>query len=232
MKVKALFITTLGLLLMSGTTWSADPSLQTEKQKLGYALGLQAVQSIAGIGKDELDIETFKQGVSDALSGAQIKLSPQETQQVLMALQKKMQDRYMAVVKRNQKAGEGYLSANKKKKGVKTLKSGIQYTVIKSGKGKKPKINDDVRVHYEGRLVNGTVFDSSFVRKVPATFKLAPNALIKGWVEVLPEMQTGDTWEVAIPQNLAYGTRGKPPTIGPAETLIFKIELLEVNPKK
>jgi FKBP-type peptidyl-prolyl cis-trans isomerase FklB len=129
----------------------------------------------------------------------------------------------------NLKAGQEFLAANAKKEGVKTTPSGLQYIVLKEGKGKKPGATDEVDVHYEGTLINGKVFDSSIERGQPATFPV--NRVIKGWTEALQLMNEGSKWRVFIPTELAYGSRGTPPggPIGPNEALIFEIELLHVK---
>ena len=129
----------------------------------------------------------------------------------------------------NKKAGDKWLEANKKKAGVKTLPSGLQYKVIKEGNGALPKDTSLVKVNYEGKLIDGTVFDSSYKRKNPVTMRA--NQVIKGWTEALVRMPAGSVWEVYIPQDLAYGDREQG-QIKPFSALIFKIELLEVDPKK
>lgn len=123
--------------------------------------------------------------------------------------------------------GKAFLDANKSKQGVKVLPDGLQYKVITEGKGKKPQLSDVVVVNYAGKLINGTEFDSSYKRGEPATFPVG--AVIPGWVEVLQLMPVGSKWEVFIPSDLAYGEQGAPPAIGPNETLIFTIELLDVK---
>jgi FKBP-type peptidyl-prolyl cis-trans isomerase FklB len=128
----------------------------------------------------------------------------------------------------NKKKGEEFLAENKKKPGVKTTASGLQYLVLKEGTGKKPELNDGVVVHYHGTSIDGTVFDSSVDRGEP--FELpAIRGVIPGWIEVLQLMKEGSKWRVFIPSKLAYGQRGSPPKIGPNETLIFEIELLQVK---
>jgi FKBP-type peptidyl-prolyl cis-trans isomerase FklB len=127
---------------------------------------------------------------------------------------------------KNKKLGEAFLAANKTKPGVKTLPSGIQYLVLKEGTGKQPKATDEVKVHYHGTLIDGTVFDSSVNRGEPATFRL--DQVIPGWTESVQKMKEGSKWRVFIPSDLAYGPRGPAP-IGPNATLIFEIELLEVK---
>ena len=127
----------------------------------------------------------------------------------------------------NKKKGEEFLAENKKKPGVKTTESGLQYLVLKEGTGKKPELDDNVLCHYHGTLIDGTVFDSSVDRGEPASFPV--NRVIPGWTEVLQLMKEGSKWRVFIPSKLAYGQRGAPPKIGPNETLIFEIELLQVK---
>jgi FKBP-type peptidyl-prolyl cis-trans isomerase FklB len=128
----------------------------------------------------------------------------------------------------DQTAGDQYLMENAKKEGVVTLPSGLEYKIIKAGsEGPHPKLSDDVTVHYEGRLVNGKIFDSSYQRGEPATFPVS--GVIKGWTEALQLMTPGSVWELTIPSKLAYGERGAGGLIGPNETLIFNVELLKVN---
>lgn len=127
----------------------------------------------------------------------------------------------------NMLKGEAFLTANKKKAGVVTLADGLQYKVIKAGKGPQPTDNDTVTVNYAGTLINGTEFDSSYKRGQPATFPV--DGVIPGWSEALKLMPVGSTWMLYIPANLAYGSAGAPPLIGPNETLIFKVELLSIN---
>jgi FKBP-type peptidyl-prolyl cis-trans isomerase FklB len=124
-------------------------------------------------------------------------------------------------------ANSDFLAQNKTKPGVVTLVDGLQYKIIKAGNGAKPSLNDQVTVNYEGSLVDGTVFDSSYKRGQPTSFPV--NAVIPGWTEALQLMPVGSTWELYIPANLAYGANGVPGTIGPNETLIFKVELLGIN---
>lgn len=130
-------------------------------------------------------------------------------------------------VDKNVSAGQAFLDANKAKPGVVTLPDGLQYKIIKQGTGPKPTATDTVTVNYAGKLIDGSEFDSSYKRGEPAKFPV--NAVIQGWTEALQLMNTGSTWELYIPANLAYGTNGAPPVIGPNETLIFTVELLGVN---
>ncbi|EKD91595.1 MAG: Peptidyl-prolyl cis-trans isomerase [uncultured bacterium] len=128
---------------------------------------------------------------------------------------------------KNKMQGEVFLAANKKKTGVITLSDGLQYKVIVQGKGQKPTLTDRVTVHYAGTLIDGTEFDSSYKRGEPAIFMVGQ--VIPGWVEALQLMPVGSTWELYIPANLGYGEQGAPPSIGPNETLIFKVQLLDVK---
>jgi FKBP-type peptidyl-prolyl cis-trans isomerase FklB len=127
----------------------------------------------------------------------------------------------------NKKEGEAFLAENKKKDGVKTLKSGLQYKIIKAGTGASPKAEDTVVTHYRGNLINGQVFDSSYTRGQPATFPVS--GVIKGWTEALQKMKVGGKWQLFIPSDLAYGDHGAGQVIGPNAVLIFEIELLEIK---
>lgn len=134
-----------------------------------------------------------------------------------------------SLAEKNKTTGEAFLTANKTKQGVITLPDGLQYKVLTIGNGKTPQDGDTVTVHYAGTLIDGTEFDSSYKRNEPTTFPV--NGVIPGWVEALKLMKEGSTWELYIPSSLAYGEQGMPPVIGPNETLIFKVQLLKVNPK-
>ena len=177
-----------------------------------------------------LNLEAFLQGVTDA-SSDKVEKSEQELQAAFLAFQQALQT--MAAEKaskagdNNKKEGEAFLVANAKKEGVKVTESGLQYKVIKAGEGATPKPTSKVTTHYEGKLINGTVFDSSYKRGAPATFGV--NQVIPGWTEALQLMKEGDQWELYIPSKLAYGERGAGADIGPNSTLIFKIELIKVD---
>ena len=149
----------------------------------------------------------------------------------MMAFQKEVMAKQAEVAKKNKTEGDAFLAENKKKEGVKTLPSGLQYKVIKAGTGKKPKMNDTVTVNYRGTLIDGTEFDNSYKRGQPATFQV--NGVIPGWTEALQLMEQGAKWQLFIPSNLAYGERGAPGgQIGPNATLIFEIELISIQEKK
>lgn len=164
------------------------------------------------------------------LDKAKFKMSVPEMQQVMQRYRDKEIKARKAEADKNQAEGKKFLADNAKKKGVVTLPSGVEYKVIKTGTGPKPTLDDTVVANYEGRLLNGKIFDSSYKRGEPATIPL--NKVIKGWQEVLPKMAVGSKWEVFIPPELAYGDREAGGVIGPDSTLVFKIELLSIKPKQ
>jgi FKBP-type peptidyl-prolyl cis-trans isomerase len=206
--------------------------LKSEKQKGSFAVGYNMGIAVRkNIGTDTLDAAAFLLGMQESLAGKPASLSAIEQEKAIKVLVGEIQKRQIKkateVADRNRKKGEDFLAANKKQKGVTTLPSGVQYKVIREGKGKSPKSTDEVEVHYHGTLINGTVFDSSVDRGVPASFPV--NRVIPGWTEVLQLMKEGSKWRVVIPSSMAYRQRGFPPKIGPNETLIFEIELLKVK---
>lgn len=180
-------------------------------------------QNLLSMGVEGMNIEDFVKGVSDILAGNKPALSHAEAQQVVTEHFKKLAEAEYEAVK---KAGEEFLAANAKKEGVVVLPSGLQYEVITEGTGKKPGAADKVECHYEGTLIDGTVFDSSIKRGETATFGV--NQVIKGWVEALQLMQEGAKWRLFIPYNLAYGERGAGEMIPPYSTLVFEVELIKV----
>ncbi len=191
--------------------------------KFSYGLGMGIGQNLLSMGVDGMNIEDFVKGVSDILAGNKPALSHAEAQQVVTEHFKKLAEAEYEAVK---KAGEEFLAANAKKEGVVVLPSGLQYEVITEGTGKKPGATDKVECHYEGTLIDGTVFDSSIKRGETATFGV--NQVIKGWVEALQLMQEGAKWRLFIPYNLAYGERGAGEMIPPYSTLVFEVELIKV----
>jgi FKBP-type peptidyl-prolyl cis-trans isomerase FklB len=205
-------------------------TLKTEKEKLSYSLGANVGQNVKSNNLD-IDAEIFARAIKDALTGSKPLLSDEEMKTALQDFQQKMRQKQLAALQelgaKNKKDGEAFLAANKKKQGVVTLPSGLQYKIIKAGTGKKPTVNDTVVAHYTGTLINGKEFDSSVRRGEPATFPLG--GVVKGWQEVLPLMQTGSKWQVFIPANLAYGETGAGQAIGPNETLVFEIELISIK---
>ena len=211
--------------LSTASVWAAA-ELNTEKQKLSYALGAYFSQGVSQQGVD-MDIPAFMQAVEDVLNKAQLKLSDEELQAVLTQYQEKLANERNASANNNKAAGENFLAENRKKEGVVTLPNGMQYKVLKEGTGPKPKSDSEVKVHYHGTHINGEVFDSSYDRGEPISLSLAQ--VIKGWQEALPLMSVGSKYQFYIPAELAYGDRGAGTSIGPNEALVFDIELLGIN---
>jgi FKBP-type peptidyl-prolyl cis-trans isomerase FklB len=226
--MKRLLIVLTALAITSatiGANAATEVQPKTEKQKLSYAVGVLFARNI-GI-EAQLDKEAFLQGVRDVLDKAKFKMSVPEMQAVMKRYRDKELQARKAEADKNEAAGKKFLAENAKKKGVVTLPSGVEYKVIKSGTGPKPTLDDTVVANYEGRLLNGKIFDSSYKRGQPATIPLS--RVIKGWQEVLPKMSVGSKWEVYIPAAMAYGDREAGGVIGPDSTLIFKIELLGIK---
>jgi FKBP-type peptidyl-prolyl cis-trans isomerase FklB len=217
------------VLLVSQVIAQEKPALKSQKEKMSYIIGMDIGNNLK---KQSIDIDPniLAKGVKDAFSGSQSLLTEQEIRETTMAFQKEMMAKQEEVAKKNKKEGEVFLAENKKKEGVKTLSSGLQYKVIKAGTGKKPKLTDTVTTHYRGTLINGTEFDSSYRRGQPVSFQV--NGVIPGWTEALQLMEEGAKWQLFIPSNLAYGERGAGRDIGPNATLIFEIELLSIQEKK
>ena len=226
--MKRLTVMSLGLLACSLV--QAAPTLDTDQQKLSYTIGYQAGSSL-NRASVQVDQDTFVAGFNAGLEGKTPLLTPPQMQQVMVNFQKTMSTKLQAIFAKqsmdNAKSGSLFLAANKGKPGVKVLPSGVQYKVITEGTGSKPALTDTVKVDYEGTLTNGKVFDSSYARHTPATFKL--NQVIPGWGQALTQMPEGSTWMIYIPSNLAYGMQA-PSSIGPNQVLIFKVHLIKVNP--
>jgi FKBP-type peptidyl-prolyl cis-trans isomerase FklB len=221
----------LGVVLLAGQVNAEEKkALQTPKEKQSYSLGSDIGSKMKAQSMD-VDPDVFVQGMKDALSGGKKLLSDQEIKEALTSLQKEMMEKQAARTKllteKNKKEGEAFLAENKKKEGVITLPSGLQYKVIKEGTGKTPKADDTVVTNYSGKLIDGTEFDSSIKRGEPATFPV--KGVIPGWTEALQLMKEGSKWELYIPANLAYGDHGAGNTIGPNATLIFEIELISIK---
>ena len=191
--------------------------------KFSYGLGLGIGQNLASMGVAGMNIEDFVKGIKDVLSGAKTEMSHSEAQAVVNEHFKKLAEEAYA---QNKASGEAFLAENAKKEGVVTLPSGLQYQVIAEGTGKKPSATDRVQCHYEGTLIDGTIFDSSIKRGEPAVFGV--NQVIKGWVEALQLMQEGAKWRLYIPYDMAYGEHGAGEMIPPYSALIFDVELIKV----
>ena len=208
----------------------AQAELQTLEQKASYAVGINFANSVKMQGI-KLDADSVVQGIKDGLSGNQTALTVPQMQEALTAYKEQLinqqKQQQSAQSEENKKAGNAFLSANKNKPGVVTLASGLQYRVLKSGNGASPKLTDKVTTHYRGTLIDGTEFDSSFSRNQPATFPV--KGVIAGWTEALQLMKKGDKWQLFIPSHLAYGDNAVGQHIQPGSTLIFEIELLNIN---
>ena len=198
--------------------------------KLSYALGIGIGSQLAGMGAKGLNIDDFAQAVKDVISGTPLKVNNAEAQSLVQTFFKEQEDKQRAAAAEAGKvakaAGESFLAENAKKEGVVVLPSGLQYQVLKEGNGKKPSATDQVKCHYEGTLIDGTIFDSSYQRNEPATFGL--NQVIAGWTEGVQLMSEGAKYRFFIPYNLAYGERGAGAQIPPFAALVFDVELLKV----
>ena len=198
--------------------------------KLSYALGLGIGQQLSQMGANDISAEDFAQAIKDVLQGHELKVSHREAQTIVQDYFQKQEQKLQAqraeAGKAHKEAGEKYLAENAKKEGVITLHSGLQYQVLKEGNGKKPTAKDTVQCHYEGFLIDGTVFDSSIQRGEPATFPL--QQVIAGWTEGLQLMQEGAKYRFFIPYRLAYGEGGAGSSIPPFAALIFDVELIQV----
>lgn len=198
--------------------------LTNQKDSASYAIGIQMAFGLTQQGLHEkLNVDYIIAGIRDQIAN-EAQLEFQKTDELLQKFfsQIQMEESADKITE-----GEEFLKENAKKEGVVTLKSGLQYKIIKAGDGPKPRANSTVKTHYEGRLIDGTVFDSSYQRGEPTSFPV--NRVISGWTEALQLMPVGSKWELYIPYNLAYGERGAGQLIGPYETLIFTIELIEIK---
>ncbi len=230
--MKVLFMVFTCVVFAAGQVMAAEEmELKTQKDKVSYAIGMDIGNSLK---KNSLDVDpdVLLKGMRASFAGEKTLMTEQEAHDTLMAYQKEIQAKQLEKMKaegeKNKKAGDAFLAANKKKKGVKTLPSGLQYTVISKGTGTTPNETDTVTVHYRGTLIDGTEFDSSLKRSEPATFPV--KGVIKGWTEALLLMKEGAKWQLVIPANLAYGETGRP-GIPPSSVLIFEVELIKVGAK-
>ena len=217
-------------LVSTDVATQTDPALASLEQKLSYIVGT----NLAGqFKRDELtfDVNAFSMAIDDVMAGKESRLSQEQVQEAVAAVQKQAQEKQQlaqqAVSGKNKADGLAYLEANAKKEGVVVTESGLQYKEVVSGEGEIPTSDKTVVVHYKGTLTDGTQFDSSYDRGEPAEFPVT--GVIQGWVEALQLMNVGDKFELTIPSDLAYGTRGSGQTIGPDATLLFDVELIEIK---
>lgn len=203
--------------------------IKSQKDKVSYSIGLDFGKNMKSQSV-ELNLDLLLRGIRDGLADVKPALTDAEMREAMTAFQQemmaKMQERQKVAGDKNKKEGEAFLAENKKKPGVVTLPSGLQYKILKDGIGKSPKATDSITIHYRGTLLNGKEFDSSFKGGTPVTYPL--NRMIAGWIEALQKMKVGSKWQLFIPSNLAYGENG-PGEIGPNATLIFEVELFGVK---
>jgi FKBP-type peptidyl-prolyl cis-trans isomerase FklB len=206
-----------------------SPSDQSPQQLLGYALGFNIGGNLRTTGA-QVDLMSLQAGISDGLRGTPPKFSEAELTAALQTFQQQMQTRAVAEMARlgevNKRKGEAFLAQNRKQPGVRETPSGLQYKVLRQGDGPSPKLDDTVRFHYRGTLIDGTEFQSSYGG---APVELPVRRLIPGWTEALQKMHVGDKWQLFVPADLAYGTESPDPAIGPNSVLVFDIELLGID---
>jgi FKBP-type peptidyl-prolyl cis-trans isomerase len=211
---------------MSGLAWAEAKKPATLEERFSYGLGMRM-----GIDFKEQEFkiipELVTQGMQDALEGKEPLMTMEEAEGAMMEFQ---QAAMAKVAEQNRAQGTTFLSENAKKEGVVTTDSGLQYEVLQEGEGAQPAADDEVKVHYKGSLLSGQVFDSSYQRGEPATFGV--DQVIKGWTEGLQLMKPGSKYKLYIPSELAYGDQGAGRAIGPGQTLVFEVELLEILPKE
>ncbi|MDO8908066.1 MAG: FKBP-type peptidyl-prolyl cis-trans isomerase [Pseudohongiella sp.] len=220
----------VSLLMFGAQTQAQDVDLTVERNQISYSVGVNIGQNLVMQGlTDQIDLNAFIAGLRDIILD-QSKMTDDEMMAALMTFQQQLMDQQQAVADAARAEGEAFLVQNGQRSGVTTTESGLQYEVLESGaaSGTSPTAVDSVLAHYEGRFIDGEVFDSSIERGEPAQFML--NQVIPGWTEGLQLMKPGDKWRLVIPAALAYGTGGSGP-IPPFSTLVFDVELLEVNPQ-
>ena len=191
--------------------------------KFSYAIGLGIGQNLLSMGAQGINVEDFAQAIADVLNRNELAMSPNEAREIVNKYFMELEEKMNA---ENIEKGKAFLAENAQKEGIVTLPSGLQYEVITEGNGKKPSATDRVKCHYEGTLIDGTLFDSSIKRGQPAVFGV--NQVIKGWVEALQLMSEGSKWRLFIPSELGYGAQQAGEMIPPHSTLIFEVELIEV----
>lgn len=229
MKYLLVVFFTLGFLACQSNTQN-KVQLKTQTDSVSYTIGMDIGKNLKN---QKIDIvpEILAQGIKDILDSNQTLLNEEQAQEVISQLQQRLMAKHKEMMEmqkeKNKKASEEFLAENKKKSGIVSLPSGLQYKVIKMGTGPKPKATDKVTVHYKGTLIDGTEFDNSYTRGEPATFNV--NQVIKGWTEALQLMPVGSKWIIYLPPDLAYGEQGAGEVIEPNSTLIFEVELLKIN---
>ncbi len=227
MRLLLLAFTFGGVIVMITAARAADPAYETEVERLSYAIGHQIGQNLKRDESLQIDADALFAAIRDVLSGAEPKLSSAQRQTAIRNYQENRQKQQAQVAADNKQAGMRFLNENRSKTGVSETSSGLQYRILTPGNGESPDSDDTVVVHYRGTLLSGEEFDSSYRRNKPASLPLT--GVINGWKEALPMMKKGAKWELYVPSELAYGERGAGGRIGPNETLIFQVELLEIR---
>ncbi|WP_212006328.1 FKBP-type peptidyl-prolyl cis-trans isomerase [Chitinophaga sp. HK235] len=233
---KYFFTGVLGLLAIQGFSQAkpaakAKPAAQTAAKaalknrmdSVSYGIGVSIAENLKAQGLSNVNTAVLAKAVQDALTNKSLTLSKEQSE---MSISNYLQQLKAEKSAKNREASEKFLAENKAKPGVVTLPSGLQYLILKAGTGAKPTLNDKVKTHYHGTLIDGTVFDSSVERGEPISFPVS--GVIKGWTEALQLMPVGSKWRLFIPADLAYGDRGAGPKIGPASALVFDVELLDI----
>ncbi|MBI3726510.1 FKBP-type peptidyl-prolyl cis-trans isomerase [bacterium] len=227
----ALVLVSAGALALRAEDQPPPPVLDTVEKKVGYVLGMRIGADLARQGATTIDVDAFARGLKDAMAGIAPVLSDAAMTQALVdyqeALRAKAAKAHIEQAKKNREEGAAFLEKNKTADGVSVTPSGLQYKVVTRGTGKKPTAQDAVVVNYEGKLLDGTVFDSSYKRGEPLTFGVSE--VIRGWTEGLQLMETGSTFMLYIPSDMAYGENPPPGVIGPNAVLVFKVELIEIK---
>jgi len=221
-----------GIMFVAFQVQAAEPqSLKTYKDKVSYGIGVDMVRNFKKQGI-EADLELVIKGMRDSASGAKLLISDAEMKKSLADYQKELANKQVELkllaADKNKREGVAYLKENKKKPGVVTLPSGLQYKIIKAGSGKKPAENDNVTCRYRGTLIDGTEFDNSEFLGYPVTFNVK-DSVVQGWSEALKLMPAGSKWQIVVPPELGYGEKGAGRDIGPNTTLLYEIELIAVN---
>ena len=230
--MRSVIIAVLCVFVIAGVAYAEDQlPLKTQEEKISYIIGTDIGNNFKKQGID-IDPDILIKGLKDSLGGNKLLLNEKEISDIMTAFKQEFMTKQAVASslqsEKNKKEGEAFLTENKKKEGIKTLPSGLQYKVITEGTGRSPKATDTVTVNYRGTLIDGTEFDSSYKRGQAASFPV--NGVISGWVEALQLMKEGAKWQLFIPSNLAYGEKGAGSgPIGPNATLVFEVELISIK---